>query len=67
MSGISCDSLGFAGETTVGNVFNARKRGPDDLFNRPHSTLEGLAAGDDAGTVPYSDAAAQDALSSVFE
>ena len=36
--------------------------GPDDLFSFPHYTLEALAAGDGAGTVPYSDAAAQDAL-----
>lgn len=50
------------GETTGVNVLNGGKRGPDDLFSCPHYTLEALAAGDGASTVPYSDAAAQDAL-----
>ena len=50
------------GETTGVNVLNGRKRGHDDLFRCPHYTLEALAAGDGASTVPYSDAAAQDAF-----
>ena len=39
-----------------------REGGPDDLFSCPHYTLEAPVAGDSASTIPYSDAAAQDAL-----
>ena len=50
------------GETTVVNVLNIGKWDPNDIFSCLHYMLDGLAAGDGASTVPYSDAAAQDAL-----
>ena len=46
----------FSGETTGVNVLNYY------IFSCSHCTLEALLAGDVASTLPYSDAAAQDAL-----
>ena len=46
------------GETTGVNVPNGGKRGPDDSLAL---TMEAHAARDGASSVPYSDAAAQDA------
>lgn len=52
------------GETSVVNLQKGGKRDNSDLLSLSYSALQGLVAGKGVGTIPFVDAASQNALCS---